>query len=87
MGPKILRDLFCFQCSYQFDKRSIYDKDQTLVHNHEEKKGFQTEIKIEVKEISMSKESDIGPNNKIENYTSQNSKTEKLVSSVQVGKK
>ena len=37
MGAKILRDLFCFQCSYQFDKRSIYDKHQKLVHDYEEK--------------------------------------------------
>ena len=87
MEAKILRDLYCFQCSFQFDKRSVYDMHQSLVHNYKEKTGFQTEIKIEVEEISMSKESDIGPNNKTENYTSQNSKTEKLVSSVQVGKK
>ena len=37
MEVKILRDLYCFQCSYQFDKRSIYNMHQFLVHDYEEK--------------------------------------------------
>ena len=58
---KILRDLFCFQCSYQFDKRSIYDKHQFLVHNYEEKSSFKSKIKVEDEGMNSSKESNINP--------------------------
>ena len=73
MEAKILRDLFCFQCSYQFDKRSIYDKHQLLVHNYKEKKGFQRGIKIEDEEFSN--ESEMIPSDSTKNLSLKGSKS------------
>ena len=71
MEANILRDLFCFQCSYQFGKRSIYDKHQLLIHNYTEKKGFQEEIKIEDEEIDSYSESNLISNNYTDNHSSE----------------
>ena len=54
MEVKILRDLYCFQYSLQFHKRSIYNTHQLIVHKYKEKKGFQAEIKIEPEETEFS---------------------------------
>ena len=55
MKMKILKDLYCFQCSLQFDKKSIYDMHLKLVHDHKNIAGsiFGTEIKQEPAEIEL----------------------------------
>ena len=35
MEQKILLDLYCFQCSLQFEKRSIYDLHLSIIHNYQ----------------------------------------------------
>ena len=37
LEQKILWDFYCFQCSLQFEKKSIYDLHLTLIHNYNNK--------------------------------------------------
>ena len=46
MEQKLLRDLFCFQCSLQFNGKSVYDLHQSLVHGSKDLK-MKKEIKSE----------------------------------------
>ena len=34
MEKIIIKDLYCFLCSLQFDKKEIYDIHQKIVHNY-----------------------------------------------------
>ena len=51
MEQKILRDLYCFQCSLQFEKKSIYDLHLILIHNY--KRTKETFVKKEPEEIDL----------------------------------
>ena len=54
MEKKIIKDLYCYLCSLQFDKRTIYDMHLSLVHNHRRKKdSFLTEIENVTEEIEL----------------------------------
>ena len=79
MEGKILRDLYCFQCSYQFDKKSIYDMHQLLVHNYKEKPGFQTEIKIEPEETDLTHELDTNLGDLTENQSLNENSSKQLI--------
>ena len=58
MEKKIIKDLYCFLCSLQFDKRAIYDMHLSIIHNHIKRKdSFWTEIKNEPEEIESEIES------------------------------
>ena len=46
MDQNILWDLFCFQCSLQFEKKSIYDMHLSLIHNYKSKKDTFDAIQI-----------------------------------------
>ena len=46
MEQGLLRDLFCFQCSLQFNGKSVYDLHQSLVHGSKDLK-MKKEIKSE----------------------------------------
>ena len=48
MEEKILWDLYCFQCSLQFDKKTIYDIHLKIMHNYISRK--ESEIKEEPEE-------------------------------------
>ena len=62
MEKKIMKDLYCFLCSLQFDKKTIYDMHQSIIHNYvSRKESFLTEIKKEPEELDMPKESNIIP--------------------------
>ena len=51
MEQKIFRDLFCFQCSLQFDGKSVFDLHQFLVHGIKNRNNSgDLEIKTEIKE-------------------------------------
>ena len=56
MNVKILKDLYCFQCSLQFDKKSIYELHLKLVHDYRNiaRSLFGTNIKVEPEESNMS---------------------------------
>ena len=34
MEKKIIKDLYCFLCSLQFDKKTIYDIHLKIIHNY-----------------------------------------------------
>ena len=54
MEEKIQYDLYCFQCSLQFDKKSIYDMHLSLIHNYRKRtESFLTQIKSEPEEIEL----------------------------------
>ena len=72
MEEKIFRDLYCFQCSFQFEKRSIYDTHQLLVHNYKEKAIGQTEIKIEIEERIELKSRSLAENENLDAADSEN---------------
>ena len=38
MEQKILWDLYCFQCSLQFEKKSIYDLHLSIIHNYKSRR-------------------------------------------------
>ena len=45
-------DLYCFQCSLQFDKKSIYDIHLSIIHNYKSRtQTFIDVIKSEPEEI------------------------------------
>ena len=46
MDQRILWDLYCFQCSLQFEKKSIYDMHLSLIHNYKSKKDTFDAIQI-----------------------------------------
>ena len=57
MEQKILWDLYCFQCTLQFEKKSLYDMHQSIIHNYESNpKNFANSIKHEPEE-SLSNDS------------------------------
>ena len=81
MEEKILWDLYCFQCSLQFDKKSIYDMHLSIIHNYRKRsESTLTKIKSEPEEIELPIESnDILTNLKEEQDLNTNSlKQEKL---------
>ena len=48
-------DLYCFQCSLQFEKKSIYDMHLSLIYNYKSKtETFVEKIKSEPKEAESS---------------------------------
>ena len=47
MAEKILRDLYCYLCSLQFDGKKVYDMHQSIMHNYENK----VNVSIDNKEI------------------------------------
>ena len=54
MEKRIIKDLYCFQCSLQFDKKTIYDMHLKIMHNYiSRSESFLTEIKDEPKEIEL----------------------------------
>ena len=54
MEEKIMKDLYCFQCSLQFDKKTIYDMHLKIMHNYiGRSKSFLTEMKKEPEEIEL----------------------------------
>ena len=59
MEKIIIKDLYCFLCSLQFDKKVIYDIHQKIVHNYvsREEPSVLTEIKTEAQEIDVPTES------------------------------
>ena len=59
MKKKIIKDLFCFQCDLQFDKKSIYDMHLSIVHNYRHRTVI--EIKSEPEEMELPIESGIIP--------------------------
>ena len=52
MEQKILRDLYCFQCCLQFEKKSLYDIHQLIIHNYDTK-TLKNAIKCEPEEIEL----------------------------------
>ena len=66
MEKIIIRDLYCFQCSLQFDKKTIYDIHLKIMHNFISRTNFAlTEIKKEPEEIELPiKPTDIPINSK-----------------------
>ena len=49
-----MKDLYCFQCSLQFDKKTIYDMHLKIVHNYISRtESFLNEIKNEPEEIEL----------------------------------
>ena len=52
MEQHVLWDLYCFQCSMQFEKRSLYDLHQLIIHNYKSK--VETVIKSEPAETNVS---------------------------------
>ena len=53
MEQKILWDLYCFQCSLQFDKRSLYDQHLLIIHNYKNRTETAIESKPEEREMSI----------------------------------
>ena len=48
MADKILRDLYCYHCSLQFDGKLVYDMHQSIKHNYRaDEKSVQNFIKCE----------------------------------------
>ena len=49
MAEKNMTDLYCYECSLQFDGKVVYDKHQSLFHkrNVNEKEPYQKGIKTE----------------------------------------
>ena len=45
MEKKIVWDLYCYQCSLQFEKRSLYDLHLLIIHNYKTRR--ETVIKTE----------------------------------------
>ena len=37
MSKKVLRDLYCYLCSLQFEKKCIYDLHTSIIHKYREK--------------------------------------------------
>ena len=70
-------DLYCFQCSLQFDKKSIYDMHQSIRHGYKNvaKPVFETEIKHEPEETEFVLESNFTENHSL-NTNSVNQKCE-----------
>ena len=52
MEQHVLWDLYCFQCSMQFEKRSLYDLHQLIIHNYKSK--VETVIKSEPADTNVS---------------------------------
>ena len=53
-----MKDLYCFQCSLQFDKKSIYDMHLSIVHKYKSRtESFLTEIKSEPEDMELTNES------------------------------
>ena len=75
MEKNILWDLFCFQCSLQFDKKSIYDMHLSIIHKYEKRKeSILMEIKTEPEEMKSSlKSSDTQENLREEQILNKNS--------------
>ena len=57
MEQKILWDLHCFQCSLQFEKKSIYDLHLSLIHNYKSRNFDAIQIKSEPEEVESSNHS------------------------------
>ena len=57
MENEFFRDLFCFQCSLQFNGKYVYDLHQLLVHGSKDiEKSVGSEVKMEINsEISESR--------------------------------
>ena len=51
MEQRILWDLHCFQCSLQFDKKSLYDLHLSIIHNY--KSRPKPTVKSEPEEIEF----------------------------------
>ena len=66
MKKKIIKDLFCFQCDLQFDKKSIYDMHLSIVHNYRHRTVI--EIKSEPEEMELPIEYGIIPSKITEDY-------------------
>ena len=81
MEEKILWDLYCFQCSLQFEKKSIYDMHLSIMHDYRKRtEPILTEIKSEPEEIELPIESnDIPTNPTEEQYLNTNSLKQKSV--------
>ena len=48
MADQILRDLYCYHCSLQFDVKLVYDMHQSIKHNYRaDEKSVQNFIKCE----------------------------------------
>ena len=61
MEKKILKDLYCFQCSLQFEKKSIYDMHLRIIHKYVSRTdSFLKEIKHEPEEVETQIE--VSPN-------------------------
>ena len=55
MEQKILWDLYCFQCTLQFEKKSLYDMHQLIIHKYNNNpKHFANEIKSEKEDKQLS---------------------------------
>ena len=77
MEQMILKDLYCFQCSLQFEKMSIYEMHLSIMHNYKRKiKAFDTIIKTEPEEI----ESSIDMNNGQSKHTDKQELSQKVTS-------
>ena len=52
MAKKILRDLYCYLCSLQFEGKKVYDMHQSIMHNYvpNEVNSIQNIIKTEFNE-------------------------------------
>ena len=67
MKRKIIKDLYCFQCSLQFEKKSIYDMHLSIIHKYKKRtESFLIEIKSEPEEMELPLESNDIPANLIE---------------------
>ena len=52
MNRKNLRDLYCYLCNLQFEKRCIYDMHTSIIHKYKETRGIAlTQIKKEPNDI------------------------------------
>ena len=51
MEQKILWDLYCFQCSLQFEKKSIYDLHLSIIHKYKNKN--KNPIKSEPEDVEL----------------------------------
>ena len=54
MEKKIIKDLYCFQCSLQFDKKAIYDMHLKIMHNYERRtEDFLIDMKKEPEDTEL----------------------------------
>ena len=67
MNRKILRDLYCYLCNLQFEKRAIYDMHTSIIHKYKENRGIAlTQIKKEPEEIESNNDNTISVESKLE---------------------